>query len=113
MRKMVYGPDEKVEIEIGETVFVCRAPIGAVETEIADMHARTITEKTDDDAAKQRMGREYRDAFIDIVVVGWRGDGLPEFGAHPSAAMIPGIKMRLMQEYQALMGIGDEDVKNS
>jgi hypothetical protein len=112
MKKLIYLPDEKVEKTIDGVTFVCRPPTGVIELAMSELHVSHGNKTEEDTLQRQNNMREYRDRFIDIILVDWRGENLPKFQTPASSVLISTVKTELMSWYQDLMSISEEEVKN-
>lgn len=116
MRKIVYGPDERIEIVVDGVTFQCFPPIGTVELAIADIVDQNVetAQATGKTPTKLSGSIATLNKCIDIVVDSWAGEGIvarPE-GAVPSSLIPTGVKRKIRDWYFKQFTLEMEDQKN-
>jgi hypothetical protein len=102
--------DQKLKKQIGRVVYFCRPPVGDIEADIFEDYG--TAEDQAKISKKERMQKQ--DHTIDTILVGWEGDGVPEFpkDGRPSQDLPLAIKNKLYGWYLDQIQLSIDESKN-
>jgi hypothetical protein len=103
---------EKVPVTIGTVKYFVKPICGDTEYEHNEIVTKYIGKKKDGTVTKKDEW-ETMDSIIDLILVGWEGNGQPfPSDGHPSKFLRSEVKMQLTNVANDINSLSGEEVKN-